>query len=77
MAWHGVCLTLKASEFPNDAAVCSLSDVVEVSKVPQKYYLTPQACAGILKRSRKRNKKLPAPLEEALEAVAGPLMSSE
>ena len=34
--------------------------------VPEKYYLTPKACQGILRRASVRGKKLPAVLEKAL-----------
>ena len=58
-------------EWPNDAAVCSLSDVLETGPLPQRFYLSQKACAGILRRAEKRGKELPPMLREALEAVAG------
>lgn len=71
------CLTLNMCEWaasntlsPSAAAVCSLSDILEVQPVPQRYYLTAKACAGILRRAEKRGKELPAMLQRALEAVA-------
>lgn len=71
------CLTLSTSEhasfpepFPNDAGVCSLSDILETGDVPQRYYLTAKACAGILRRADKRGKELPEALNAALLAVA-------
>ena len=72
------CLTLSTSEHaasaglsPSDDAVCSLSDILETGAVPQQYYLTPKACAGILRRAEKRGKELPPQLRLALQAVAG------
>ena len=65
----GVFSTLNISEWPNAAAVCSLSQVLETTCIQQKYYLSAKACAGILRRAEKRGKKLPAQLEEALKAV--------
>jgi hypothetical protein len=62
------CLTLNTSEFPKDAVVCSLSDILETD-VPSKYYLSPKACAGILRRAERRGKELPALLRLALETV--------
>src|SRR5690606_6863890 len=53
------CWTLSTSEFPSDAAVCSLSDVLETGEVPQRFYLSAKACQGILRRAEKRGKKLP------------------
>lgn len=69
MALPGGCLTLSISEFPNDADVCSLSEVLEAD-VPQKYYLSPKAAQGILRRAEKRGKTLPTHLEETLRTVA-------
>lgn len=65
-----VSLTLNISESPSDGGVCSLSDVLETCDVPQKYFLSPKACRGILRRAEKRGKKLPPALEGALKAVA-------
>lgn len=70
MAWHGERLTLSSSEWPSDAAVCSLSDTLETGGVPQRYSLTPKACAGILSRAERRGKSLPEPLASVLQAVA-------
>jgi hypothetical protein len=38
--------------------------------VPLRFYLTPRACAGILRRAEKRGKALPRSLAEALREVA-------
>lgn len=69
-ASRGVCLTLSISEWPSAAAVSSLSDVVETGDLPQRYYLSPKACAGILRRAEKRGKTLPPLLMSALVAAA-------
>jgi hypothetical protein len=63
-------LTLNTSEWPSDAAVCSLSDVLETGELPQRYFLSAKACRGILRRAEKRGKQLPPSLAEALQAVA-------
>lgn len=62
--------TLSTSEFHSAADVCSLSDVLEMSDVPQRYYLSAQACRGILRRAAKRGKSLPRSLHDALLAAA-------
>lgn len=49
--------------------VCSLSDILETGDVPQRYYLTAKACAGILRRAGNRGKTLPPQLARALQAV--------
>ena len=64
------CLTLSTTEWPSDAVVSSLSRTLQETRdVPPKYYLSPRACAGILRRAEKRGKKLPPILEQALMAV--------
>ena len=67
MAFAGVFLTLSTSEWPSDADVCFLSDVLETRDVPQRYFLSPTACQGILRRAASRGKELPSPLKEALD----------
>lgn len=69
---HGEFLTASISEWPKDAAVCSLSEVLE-TEVAAKFYLSPKACAGILRRAEKRGKELPPMLYQALMQVAGEL----
>jgi len=64
-------VTLNTSEWPRDAAVCSLSDTLETGAAPQRFYLSARACRGILRRAEKRGKDLPPHLRRALEAVAG------
>ena len=70
MGSHTEFLTLNTSEFPKDDVESSLSDVLEVGNLPQKFYLTPIACQGIIRRAEKRNKELPPLLKGALHMVA-------
>ncbi len=62
--------TLSFSESPRDGVECLLSDVLETSDVPQRFFLSPKACAGILRRAAKRGKTLPTMLATALEDQA-------
>ena len=62
--------TPNISDWPNDAAVCSLSQVLETGSIPQRYFLSGTVCAGILRRAEKRGKDLPAALHAALRSVA-------
>lgn len=71
MASRGECLTLATSECHSDAVESFLWEILEAQPLPQRYFLSPKACAGILRRAEKRGKRLPARLAEALEAVAG------
>ena len=77
-------LTLSTSEWNHtlapslkDAGVCSLSDILETGAVPQRYFLSAKACAGILRRAEKRGKELPIALRSALIAVAGTAKDSD
>jgi hypothetical protein len=63
-------LTLSILEWPSAAAVCSLSDVLEIGELPQRYFLSATACKGILRRAEKRGKELPPQLQDALTVVA-------
>ena len=49
---------------------CSLASLLQPpSDVQTRYYLSPKACQGILRRADKRGKNLPAKLQKALEAT--------
>jgi hypothetical protein len=62
---------LNISDSPNDANVCSLSQVLETEPIPPRYFLSAKAAAGILRRAAERGKTLPAHLARALQQVAG------
>src|SRR3990167_10395525 len=64
-------LTLSLPEFHSAAVACSLSAILETGDVPRRYFLSPKACAGILRRAAKRGKELPIQLHRALEQAAG------
>jgi hypothetical protein len=69
MGSHIGCLTHSISEYPKDADVSLLSDVLETGNLQQKFYLSGKACSGILRRAEKRGKKLPDLLQAALETT--------
>lgn len=71
MASPTECLTLNSSEWPSDAGVCLLSDILETGDVPRRFFLSATACQGILRRAEKRGKELPTMLRQALQAAAG------
>ena len=58
-------LMLSTSESPKDARESFLSQILE-THVPEKYYLSPRACLGILRRAKTKGKDLPEILREAL-----------
>src|SRR3972149_8573950 len=74
MAFRGEYLTQDTSESPSGGVESTLSEVLETS-VPQRFYLSPKAAAGILRRAERRGKKVPPRLEQALQATAGGAMT--
>ena len=61
----------------SDAVESSLSAILETGDLPQRFFLSAKACAGILRRAKKRGRKLPEPLRLALERVARTLPPTE
>ena len=57
------------SECPNAVVESTLSQILQAN-VPEKYYLSPKACQGILRRAEARGKELPEMLKLALEHQA-------
>jgi hypothetical protein len=63
------CWTADTSECPSGGGeYSSLPDVLEAT-VPERFYLSPKAAAGILRRAEKRGKALPPALDKALRAL--------
>lgn len=75
--WRGPSSTPSSSDSLSGAAASlslpslrKLSDVLETEPIPQQYFLSGRACAGIVRRAANRGKVLPTALMQALEAVA-------
>ena len=68
--WRGGASTLNTGVSPKDAKESSLSQILQADP-PLKYYLSPKACLGILRRAFERGKELPPKLEGALKIQAG------
>ena len=68
--WLGGAWMLNTGVSPNDARGSSLSQILQDAP-PIKYYLSPKACLGILRRASERRKALPPKLERALKIQAG------
>jgi len=73
----GASLTPNISGWPKEGGEygflrVTLSEVLETGPVPERYFLSQAACAGILRRAERRGKKLPPRLETALRDVSGP-----
>lgn len=67
---RGASWTPDTSEYPSGAdgySRSSLSDVLQRIGPDEPYWLSPKACAGILRRATRRGKTLPDELTAALE----------
>ena len=71
-AWLIEFSTLNTGACPNEGQESTLSEIL-LAEVPEKYYLSPKACLGILRRASVRGKELPEVLKKALERQAGGL----
>jgi hypothetical protein len=70
---HGACWTPDTSEWPNGGEGflrVSLSEVLQRIGQDERYWLSPKACRGILRRANRRGKALPEALQAALESRA-------
>jgi hypothetical protein len=77
IAWHGAYWTANTPEctsgqwpYRRDDAVCGLSDVLMPNHPTlRKYYLSPEALSGILRRESARGKKMPELLKVAIHSM--------
>ncbi len=73
----GECWTADTSECPRGGGgFSSLPDVLE-GIVPDRFYLSPKAAAGILRRSQKRERELPVALLDALMILSARYKAEE
>ncbi len=70
MAWRGVCLTAKTLESPSNAAASTLLPFIETQEVPEKYFLSPNAARGCLRRAERMGRNLFPPFKQALSILA-------
>lgn len=70
IASDGVCLTAKTSESPNHVVESTLSGVIETGKVHPRYFLSPNAARGCLRRAERMGRNLFPPLRESLDMLA-------
>jgi len=62
--------TPRGGEFHSEGGECTLSEILQLD-APERYSLSPKACAGIIRRAEKRGKELPNMLKDALMEVIG------
>lgn len=69
MAWDGVCLTARTSESPSSVVESTLLPCIETQEVPGKYFLSPNAATGILRRTDRMERNLPPSFRQSLEIL--------
>ena len=67
---HGQAWTRNTVAWRSGGTACSLSEILETGDIPQRHFLSPKACAGILRRAAKRGKDLDQHLAHALAQAA-------
>ena len=70
MVSRGVCLTAKTSESPNSAEESTLLPYIDAGEIPEKYFLSPNAAIGILRRVDQMGRNLPPSFRQSLEILA-------
>jgi len=61
---------LNASSIPNNPIEGNLADIVQTDEVPEKFYLSPQACKGILRRKLERDIKMNSELQRLMTIIS-------
>lgn len=61
---------LNASSISNNPIEGNLSDIVQNEDIPDKFYLSPQACKGILRRKNERDIKMNSELERLMTEIS-------
>ena len=70
IAWDGKFIGASVPPSPHSPISSDLGTIVQDDVADQRYYLTPNAAEGILRRVNSQNRKLFNPLQTALEALS-------
>lgn len=70
LMWNGKFILAEHRECACDPKLSNLFQIVEKDRVKERYYLTPNAAEGILRRVDNNNRRLFVPLREGLEKLA-------
>lgn len=63
-------LFLNSSCIPNNLTESSIEEMVQTEEIPEKFYLSPQACKGILRRKDERDIKMNLQLEKLMTTIS-------
>lgn len=63
-------LYLNSSTITNCPIESTIKEIVQIESVPEKFYLSPQACRGILRRKKEKDLKMNKQLEELMTIIS-------
>ena len=63
-------LYLNSSTIPNKPIESTIESIVQIENIPEKFYLSPQACRGILRRKEEKGLKMNSQLETLLTFIS-------
>ncbi len=63
-------LYLNSSAIPNKPIESTIEEIVQIDEVPEKFYLSSQACKGILRRKDEREIKMNSQLERLMTVIS-------
>lgn len=66
----GVNKFLNTSSIPSKPIEGNLGNIVQTEDIPEKFYLSPQACKGILRRKKEKDIKMNSELERLMIAIS-------
>lgn len=55
---------------PETVISSNIADIIETDDIPENFYISPPACAGILRRKNERNININKRLEKVLSSIA-------
>ena len=70
MTSRGACLIAKTLESPSNGDESTLLPYIEVGEIPEKYFLSPNAANGILRRVDQMRRNLPPSFRKSLEILS-------
>ena len=71
LVWDGRFITAKANTAPSTPIESSLFSIMQQGRMEDRYYLSPNAAEGILRRVDNNQRHLFEPLRDGLERLSG------
>lgn len=63
-------ISINGTEMPETVISSNIADIIETDDIPENFYISPPACAGILRRKNERNININKRLEKVLSSIA-------